>query len=124
MATAPKAAAALEYVADLTRYRDAVSSRLLDRAKPNVNWPEIAVIGADNLRTFSLASALRAEGIAAVVVSDARKAMRVDPDWLLYSDTRRMKSCHDDGEIFLCAGSESAGAMFAVNCGYLPSRAD
>jgi len=112
------------YEADPTRFQEAVTYRILDRAKPDVTWPEIAVVGPVSPERLSIATRLRRAGISTIVERNTKKALRSDPDWLLFSDSLRLKSCHDEGEIVLFSETLETGAMFAMNVGYLPSKDD
>lgn len=112
------------YAPDFSRYAEAVTHRLLDRKKTNVTWPEVAVIGPDSVERFAIVTRLRRAGIATVAAPDTKKALRSDPDWLLFADSLRIKSCHDEGEMVLFPETLEDGALFSMNVGYLPSRGD
>lgn len=102
----------------LEGYAAACRDRLLDRAKAEVDWPEVAIIG-DGWEA-RLAKAIRTAGVSCAVFKSTKRALAAEPDFLLYADTLRMVCVHTNVAWFLVSGHEGEGALFAANCGYLP----
>lgn len=107
---------------DLTRFKEAVLHRLIDR--PKCDWPEIAVIG-EPADTVPLATKFRREGVAtqtylAPVRRQVAKAKKDDADYLVFADTLAMRCCVTGVQWYLDKADPATGALFGVNCGYLP----
>jgi hypothetical protein len=104
---------------DLTRYAEAILQRVIDRAKPECDWPEIAVIGEPS-EALALATLLRRAKIATATYGKIKRALQDDPDYVLYADTLAIRCQHTGVRWFLNRDDPVTGALFAVNCGYLP----
>ena len=107
----------------MTDYERAAMSRLIDR--PRCDWPEIAIIGdAGAPDTVRLAANLRRAGIATATYfiplrRQAKRAQTEDADFLLYADSLKIVDRITGSPWHLSADNPVAGALLALNCGYL-----